>query len=59
VLLTFFWDHKGVTLEHFLEHKQVTVKGTVICFRISLSQQCEENAVVCFPLAGFLQRDNT
>ena len=27
--------------------KQLTVKGTVTCFRISLSQQSKENAVVC------------
>jgi hypothetical protein len=34
-----------------------TVKGIVICFGISLSQQFEENAVVLCPLAC-LQRDN-
>jgi hypothetical protein len=48
VLLTIFWDHKGVILENYLEQ---TVKGTVICFRISLSQQFKQNAVACCLLA--------
>jgi hypothetical protein len=44
--------YSGIIKEWFLnitvsKDKQLTVKGTVTCFRISLSQQSKENAVVC------------
>jgi histone-lysine N-methyltransferase SETMAR len=47
VLLTAFWDHKRVILEHYLEQREtINMKGTVICFRIGLSQQFEQNTMV-------------
>jgi hypothetical protein len=52
VLLTFFWDHKGVILEHFLEQRQTSnsERYSDMFQNQLLSQQYEENAVVFFVL---------
>jgi hypothetical protein len=52
------WGHEAVIFNiTWSKEKQWTVKGTVICFRIGLSQQFEENTVVCCLLIC-LQHEN-